>query len=373
MHRKSTLLLTFLSIVLLGSCHLLRSILFLAPDHTDYKKFPKRLVTKAPEAGNWQYAANQIVDTNILLQLKDGSYLNLADLLVKSKTNSFLIIKDEAIIYEQYLNGYDETKQHTSFSVSKSMLASLLGIALDEGLIGSYTDPITKYLPELLDNDSAFANITIQHIFEMTSGIDVRKKDASFLGDLGRTYYGNNWSRFMRTIEIQFPAGTQFEYKQTDAQLMGLILSRVSNMTLSDFFADRVWSKISTEQDAYWNYYKKDGIERAFCCYNAVPRDYARFAQLYLNDGVWNGEQIIPKDWIQYVWNRESDIENDDYISFHRYWFVSLYGEEVTAQGYNGQIIYLNPTKNIIILRFGKTEWKKVVLEDWLVSLANQL
>jgi CubicO group peptidase (beta-lactamase class C family) len=171
----------------------------------------------------------------------------------------------------------------------------------------------------------------------------------------------------MSTIEIDLAPGEKHLYNQTDAQLMSLIITRVTGKSLSDYFSEKIWSKIST-QSAFWSIYGKDDLEKGFCCFNACPQDYAKFAQLYLQKGKWNGEQLIPEAWIDFVTNLESPIESKNVYNFHKFWFPSNdASSDFTAQGYNGQFIYINPTKNLAILRFAKKEeletiyWEQVL------------
>jgi CubicO group peptidase (beta-lactamase class C family) len=208
----------------------------------------------------------------------------------------------------------------------------------------------------------------------MSSGIKIRGKDASLFGDLAKTYYGNNWARFMSTIEIDTLPGTRHFYNQTDAQLMSLIISRVTGKTLSEYFSEKIWSKIST-QTAFWNTYGKDNLEKGFCCFNARPQDYAKFAQLYLQKGNWNGEQLIPEAWIDFVTKFESPVESQYVFNFHKFWFPANDASgDYTAQGYNGQFIYLNPTQNLAILRFAKKEeFEYIYWEQVLRDVSNYI
>lgn len=341
--------------------------MYLRPDHKDAKKFPKQEIHCGNTASEWSYAAEQLDLDRFQVTYKDGHKESLTELLENKVTNAFIIIKDNKILVERYFNKYTTDKTHGSFSVSKGMLSTMLGLAINDGLIGSLEDPITKYIPELLKNDSAFGKISIHHLLDMSSGIKIRGRDASLFGDLAKTYYGNNWARFMSTIEIEIAPGERHQYNQTDPELMSLIISRVTGKSLSDYFSEKIWSKIST-QPAFWNTYGKDGLEKGFCCFNARPQDYARFAQLYLQKGKWDGEQLIPEAWIDFVTTLEQPIESDYVFDFHKYWFPANDGSgDYTAQGYNGQFIYIDPAKNLAILRFAKKEeletiyWEQVL------------
>lgn len=361
-------LLTLIFLLFFSSCHLVRSVLFLRPDHHDDRKFPKTTITSAETPFSFEYAEKQLDPSQFTLEYKSGESTKLSQLLENSKTNAFLIIKDGKILFEKYYNKYSSEKTHGSFSVSKGMLATMLGIAIDKEWIPSLQEPITKFIPELLDNDVAFSKITIQNLFDMNSGIRIKGGDANLFGDLAKTYYGNNFFRFMKSLKIEKDPGIEHRYNQTDPELLSIILSRASGMSLSKFFQDYVWSKIGANT-AYWNTYKKDKLEKGFCCFNARVHDYAKFAQLYLQKGKWNGMEIIPEAWVNFTTTQEAKNESKWNFDFSNYWYPSTDGKsDFTAQGYNRQIIYINPDKNLLILRFGKREesyieWEKIVRE----------
>lgn len=350
-------------VTLFSSCHVAKSIIYLRPDHKDGNKFPKHEIEASPVCIDLPFAKKSIDISQIMVTFKDGHQEKLDQVFDNKVTNAFIIIKKGKVLAEHYYNNYNELETHGSFSVSKGMLATLLGLALDEGLIHDLNDAITHYIPELLEQDSAFANITIHHLLDMNSGIKIRGRDASLFGDLAKTYYGNNWQRFMGTLEIDTVPGIIHRYNQTDPQLLSLIVSRATGKNLSDYFSEKIWCKLGTEK-AYWNTYGKDDLEKGFCCFNARPLDYAKFAQLYLQKGKWQGEQLIPASWIEFTTTREDTIASDYIYSFHKYWFPANDGKpDYTMQGYNGQMIYINPARELAILRFAKKEEKDII--DW--------
>ncbi|MGB1248034.1 MAG: serine hydrolase domain-containing protein [Chitinophagales bacterium] len=369
MKYRLPVLFVFCFVILVSSCHFVRSVIFLRPNHTDDRKFPKKELVASDEIYEWTYHDEQLDLTSIKITLKDSTVTNLEDLFSISAINAFMIVQEGKVLSENYFAKYDAERTHGSFSVSKAMLATVLGIALDRGFVTSLDEPITTYIPELLENDTAFGNITIHHLFDMNSGIEVRKNDASLLGDLARTYYGSNWARFMATIEIEKEPGGVHKYNQTDAELLTLLLTRALGVSVSDFFAANVWQKIGAST-AYWNVYDRDKLEKGFCCFNARVQDYAKFGQLYLQNGEWNGEQIVPKDWVEFTTQAQHELRENWIFDFNHYWFPAADGKnDYTAQGYNRQFIYVNPDKNLLILRFGRKEneknigWEKVLRE----------
>lgn len=373
MNKKTLLATLLLLIILLPSCHFVRSFTYFRPDHKDGNKFPKQDIAKSENEFVWTYAKTPIDLNNLTVHFRNGAESSLDSLLKYSKTNGFLIVQNKEIKAEKYYGNYNEASKNLAFSVSKSAIASIVGIAIDEGLL-NYTAPITQYIPELLNNDSAFANITFQNVFEMNSGIKIRGKNAALFGDLARTYYGNNFYRFMKTIEIEKAPGGTPRYNQTDAELVALILKRVIGRPITEYFYEKIWNKIGATE-AFWNTYKKDDLIRGYCCLNAKAKDFAKFAQLYLNDGVWNGEQILPKGWVSFVTEYKGKNPNNKAFTFYRHWFPSTDGKgDYTAQGFNGQFIYINPLKDLIIIRLGKRDFdKEINWESILRNIAQKL
>lgn len=366
-----SLLLIFL--LVFPSCHLVRSVIFLRPDHHDDRKFPKNTISASEELFTFPYAQKQFNPSELIVAYKNGDKTNFLELLENSMTNAFLVVKNGEILFEKYYNKYDNSKTHGSFSVSKGMLASMLGIALDKKWIPSLQEPITTFIPELLKNDSAFLQISIENLLEMNSGIKIKGADANPFGDLAKVYYGNNFFRFMKSLKIEKAPGAEHRYNQTDPQLLSLILSRASGMSLSDFFGEYIWTKIGAST-AYWNTYKKEKLEKGFCCFNARVHDYAKFAQLYLQKGKWGNEQIIPKEWVNFTTKQEAKENPEWNFDFHNYWYPATDGRnDFTAQGYNRQMIYINPDKNLIILRFGKREEDNIFWETVVRDLAKQI
>lgn len=366
----------FIPILVLSSsisaCHLVKSVVYLRPDHHDDRKFSQQEISSSSNVEDLEYHETQLDPNTISLSYKNGEAVNLSEMLDNDLTNAFLIMKDGKILLERYYNKYDVDKTHGSFSVSKAMLATMLGLVLEEGLITSYQDQITKYIPELLENDPNFGEISIQHLFEMTSGIKVRGKDANPFGDLAKTYYGNNWGRFMRTIELDTIAGVRHQYNQTDAELLSLILTRVTGKSIASYFSEKVWQPIGANT-AFWSTYKSDDLVKGFCCISARVQDFAKFAQLYLNEGKWKGVQIISPDWIAFTTNK-TPVESKWNFSFHRFWFPANDNyKDYTAQGYNGQMIYINPTENIAILRFGKKQEENIAWEHTMRAIVKQI
>jgi CubicO group peptidase (beta-lactamase class C family) len=238
--------------------------------------------------------------------------------------------------------------------VVKSLVSALTGIALDEGLIRSVDQPVTDFLSGF--RYQGFDRVTIRHLLEMRSGIRFTESYFNPFSDVARYYYGASLDKLVYNARIKEPPGKRYDYASVNAQILGMILEKVSGKYLSQYLEDKIWSRIGMEYEASWNVdSRKNGRIRAFCCLNAAPADMARFARLYLRNGEWGSEQIISQEWIRESIRIANDSRDDQGYPYHHFWRV-LEDGSYFAKGMLGQYIYIDPSRKLIICRFGKQE-----------------
>jgi len=361
LYRNTIALIFIVTFISLTSCKLSRFVIYNFANITDYKKFPKRDL----ESNDNKFYFHKVASENISKKINyDKEFSNFEEYLEKNKTVAFLIIKNDTIQYENYFNGYDETSIVASFSMAKSVLSILIGCAIDDGLIKSVDEPITNYVPELKDN--GFEKVTIEHLLQMTSGLDFNESYYNPFGDAATYYYGRNLRKSISKAKLKHEPGTSFEYVSGSPQILGLVLEKaLKNKTITQYFQEKIWSQIGMEYNASWSVdKKKNGLEKTFCCINARTIDFAKIGRLYLNNGNWNGKQIVPETWVKQ--STKVDTENGS-ASYYQYqwWLPSLSGDYM-AEGILGQFIYINPDKNLIIVRLGKnygdTNWSSLFI-----------
>lgn len=345
--------------LLFSSCKVGRFVYYNFADIKDYKKFPSR-EAKAPQIP-FKFAAltHQIEPA---LRINDQAY-NFNQYLQESETVAFLIIQNDTIKYEQYFNGYEEDNIVTSFSMAKSITSILIGIAIDEGKIKSVQDPITKYIPELSAN--GFDVVTIEHILQMTSGLDFKEQYTNPFGHVATFYYGRQLRKAISKLKLEDEPGKKFAYRSGNSQLLGLVLERaLGNQTITSYLQEKLWQPLGMEYNATWSLDKKNnGLEKTFCCINARGRDFAKIGRLYLNNGYWNGKQIVSKEWVQK--STKIDTLNGSAWHYQYQWWLPTKDGDFLAKGILGQYIYVNPNKNLIMVRLGKNkgkvDWEKVL------------
>ncbi len=358
---KSGILILLISISL-TSCQLGRFVFFNFANITDYKIFPSR--TLYSDSASFRF---QTIDEGKAPKELDG--VPFDKYLKDSKTVAFLIIKNDTIQYEKYFNGYERGSIVASFSMAKSVTSILIGCAIDEGLIKSVDEPITKYIPEL--TEAGFEKVKIKHLLQMTSGIDFNESYVNPFGDVATFYYGRNLRKDIEKMTLKSEPGVAFEYTSGSTQLLGLVLERaLTNKTLTQYLQEKLWTPLEMEYDATWSIdRKKNGLEKTFCCINARARDFAKIGRLYQHKGNWNGTQIVSEKWVEESTKLDTSDGSARYYQYQ--WWLPRPNQDFMAEGILGQFVYVDPTKDLIIVRLGKKHGKP----NWwsiFTSLANQ-
>jgi CubicO group peptidase (beta-lactamase class C family) len=292
--------------------------------------------------------------------LEDSS-LNLKDFLVDSGTTGLLVIKDGVIRFEQYYLGNEAGKQHISFSVAKSFISALLGIAINDGLIKSIEQPITDYVPELVG--SGYDGVRIKDILQMSSGVKFNEDYGDFYSDINRfsraTAFGTSLDEFSASLVREREPGTYNHYVSIDTQVLGMLLTRVTHKTLSEYLQEKIWQPLGMEYQAFW--LKDDvGMELALGGLNVSLRDYAKLGWLYLNKGKWGETQIVPAQWVidsttpdaPHLMPGKNNPASSSSFGYGYQWWIPLGADdEFAAQGIYHQFIYVDPDQHTVIVK----------------------
>jgi CubicO group peptidase (beta-lactamase class C family) len=327
-------------------------------DIKDYKKFPSRALSsndtkfRFSTSDKGKYPKSFHVGNN-------ADSISIEQLLEQNNTVAFIIIKNDSILYENYFKGYRQESIIPSFSMAKSITSILIGCAIDDRIISSVKEPITLYIPEL--SKKGFEKVTIEHLLQMTSALDFNESYVNPFGKAASFYYGRNLYKEMRKLKLKGVPGESFEYVSGNTQLLGLVLERaLKGKTVTQYFQERIWTPLEMEYDASWSIdRKKGGTEKTFCCVNARARDFAKIGRLYLNKGNWNGKQIVSKEWVEA--STKASLK-DGSVNYYQYqWWLPSTTGDFMAEGILGQYVYVNPAKNMVIVRMGKNNGRV----DW--------
>ena len=343
---KNLLFLVLLCICL-SSCKVGRFVWYNFADITDHKIFPNRNIKN--DSTDIFYFKTR-TDKKLVINMKDDS--TFEEYLSKNKTVAFLIIQNDTIKYENYFNGYERESIVASFSMAKSFTSFLIGCAIDEGLISSVNDPVIDYIPELAQN--GFEKVTLEHLLQMTSGLDFNESYYNPFGHAATFYYGRRLEKSTLKLDLKREPGLKMDYVSGNTQILGLVLDRVlEDRTVSDYLQEKLWSKVGMEFDATWSIDKKeDGLEKTFCCLNARAIDFAKFGRLYLNKGNWNGKQLVSENWVK----KSTDLsqKNGSYDGYQYQWWIPNNQGDFIAEGILGQFIFVSPEEDLIIVRLGE-------------------
>jgi CubicO group peptidase (beta-lactamase class C family) len=323
----------------------------------DHNTHPVRVVENgdAPQAWPYDSAYNQKQIPQEFMTIIDSN-----------DTHAFLVIQDGKLIYEKYWDGYDSAKISGSFSAAKSIISLLIGIAIDEGKIKSVEEPAGNYLPHFKTN--GLEKIRIKDLLTMSSGTNYNEGDKSYFSMNAYGYYGDDEEYMVNMMERKEEPGVYWQYRSGDTQVLGLIVEKVFGQSISAMVSERFMKPMGANADALWLLDGAGKHEKAFCCFNAVARDYAKFGQLVLNKGNWNGKQIVSEKYIAEATAPATSLkdrtENDQPVDFYgyQYWMVNHSGVHAIAQnGLFGQYVYIIPEKNAVVVRLGESKVTKPV------------
>ena len=299
----------------------------------------------------------------------------------KSKTQGVMIIQNDSIIYEKYWGSMTADRLATVFSVSKSITSLMCGIAVDDGYIHSIDDAVTQYLPELKKKDPMWQKLTIRHLLDMRSGLDfddtyyLNLKGLKRLHAMARLNYGHNLMKQIRGLKFRCEPGTDHRYESMTAQILGVVIERASGKRFADYLSEKVWKPLQMESPALINIdSRKHDVAHAFGGITLTLKDLAKIGRLYLNRGMWDGKRIVSEEWIRQ--STEYNTSNDGY---HFNWYnlssVNHPKEQYPgyyAEGIKGQVLYVNPYKNLIMVRIGlSNNFGPVFIPELFEGLSN--
>lgn len=283
-----------------------------------------------------------------------GEQYSVDEFLTDTKTTALLVIKDDKIRYEKYYMGGDENTLFSSNSIGKSFVSALFGIAVSEGYIESVDDPLGKYIKEFRGTE--LENIPLKACLQMASGIDFDEDNDMSKFSL-KTLLAIPSIQAISKYGVQEEPFTQRRYLSINTEILGEVIVQATGQNLSQYMEDKLWTKIEVQQEAYWTL--NNDKELAMGGLSVSLRDYARFARLYLNNGVYDGKQIIPEQWVKDSLDASAPYSKPgaDGIPYaalgygYQWWIPAGTEQEFAAIGVYGQWIYVNPTSNTIIVK----------------------
>jgi CubicO group peptidase (beta-lactamase class C family) len=338
----------------------------LAPASKTPDLMPFHIIKGAPADESTWVATNSERITEVIWQ---GKKVTFDEFLSATQTNAFLVVRDGKITYEKYLNGKTESTVLPSYSVAKTMTSLVIGQLIDEGVLRE-SDTFVSILPTFKAGTS-FDKVTIKDLLDMNSGIGVSDNYPS-----GPSGWGVAIAQMYATTDMNFfinnnrkmreEPGTFPEYRSVNTQMLGLIVQEVTGKKLADEFSDRIWKLVGADYDATWNVDKVGGHEKAFCCFNATARDYARVGVALMDDrsGVaspaWTARLSTPVVTLDYGWGYSAQM-------WHPFPGINL------MMGLHGQYIYQDKANNTVIVKLSDMPTSADGISDDIADVLKQI
>ena len=296
------------------------------------------------------------------LGVDDSKVEKLFDLSFQDDaTQSVVLIKDGYIIAERYADGYDKDSIGTSWSMAKSFYASLIGISIERGEIGSLDDKVSDYLDYFTEDRK---DITIREVLDMTSGLENPDHEHEIM------FFLDDHLEYAKDIKRDKDTNTVFEYNNVNSLLLGDILLVATGKKADDLLKERVLDPIGTKNYTLW----RDAADNvlSYCCIDMSARDYSRFGLLFSRNGAWNDQQVVPYDFVQETydprWLSTSDRAGMDRRGYGLHWWFSKNDDEgkiMNASGKFGQYIFIDQANDVIFTRITKYASTGGSKQDW--------
>lgn len=345
-----------------------RALLHQMPKISQYTIFQNRVV-KADDPHPWEFVKD--IENKQIAPEFDADF-------AKYETVAFVVIQHKKVILEQYWNNYSPLSLSNSFSMSKSIISLLVGCAITDGYIKSVDQPVSDFLPEWTSFDGKV--LTIKDLLTMSAGVEWDESHSSLFSKTTEAYYGKDLWKLTLTEKLEEKPGVRFNYQSGVSQILAFILQKATNKNISTYASEKIWTPIQAEEDALWSLDHKDGMEKAYCCFNTNARDFARLGQLVLDKGRWDGVQVVdsnyinqatsPANWLQYTrkyLRGETVTPASKPCTFYGYqfWLVDYKGLKIPyMRGILGQYIFVIPQLDAVIVRLGKKRDKEYNLEQ---------
>jgi CubicO group peptidase (beta-lactamase class C family) len=309
--------------------------------------FPTRRVARGTKVLPLPMSKHPLLDFSYTA---NGNTYDLFDVVSLNRVSGLLIVQNGEILFEKYLLGNDEQTRWMSMSVVKTMTATLIGAAIQDGFIGSIDDPIVKYLPRF--RGTAYDGVTVKHLLQMTSGVAWNEtytdpdSDRRHMLEAQIDQQPGAILDLMAALPRAAEPGTRWNYSTGETHVAGALVHAATGKTVADYLSAKIWSKLGMEADAYWWLDSPGGLEVGGSGLSARLRDYARFGMFLLNDGVIDGKRVLPEGWVQAA-STAKTVAGKQVEYGYMLW--PLHGNSYAAIGIFGQFVFVDPDKNLVV------------------------
>ena len=348
--RKTLVLILIIYVALFGLTKVIRYPepiaaikLGLAPASKTPDLMPAHTIAAAVTPTLWK-TANEAMPAKVNFE---GKSISFDEFLVSTHTNAFLVIRDGVLTYEKYLNGMGAQTRLPSYSVAKTMTSLMIGKLIDNGQLKE-SDTFVSILPAFKAG-TTFDKVTIKDLLDMEAGVGVSDNYPTGPSGWGvaisQMYASTDIDWFlMHNRKMREAPGTFAEYRSVDTQMLGMVIKKITNKSLVDFFGENIWQKVGTAHIATWNVDRIGGTEKAFCCFNATARDYALVGAELMKPA----STIISSAWLRRI---STPVVTLDYgwgygaQAWHPYPGINL------MMGLHGQFVWMDPANKTVIVK----------------------
>ncbi len=301
----------------------------------------------------------------------DGPF-PLADYLEAGEVTSLLVLRDGEIVHETYRLGAGPETRHTSWSVAKSFVATLIAMGLETGAIESLDDPAQRYAPQFAGTD--YGTTSLRHLLMMSAGMDFNEDYEGPDSDIRPLFFnafvlGRDVDDMVAAIRRDRDPGEDLHYTSPNSHVLAAVARGAFGGALPQIVEERIWEPLGMEGEASWLLNRPDeqGVAIGYCCLQARAADYARFGQFYLQDGVWNGERLLPEGWVDQAGRPNAPFQAPgpdapyapEGYGLH-FWVPPGANGEFSAQGVYGQYIWMDRRRGVVIVQTaGDPAWHR--------------
>ncbi|MEH6756362.1 MAG: serine hydrolase [Parasphingorhabdus sp.] len=283
-----------------------------------------------------------------------GKMLSIDQYMKDQRAAGIVILQDGKIRLEEYRMDFGKDDRWTSFSVAKSLVSTMVGAAIKDGLIKSIDDPLTDYIPEL--KGSGYEDVTVEQLLTMTSGVKWNedyadpKSDVALFNNTKPVDGVDPIIVYMKTLKNEAKPGTRWQYNTGETNLIGVLVAKATGKTISQYLSEKIWAPYGMSQDAEW-LLNEGGKEIGGCCISATVRDYALFGQFAMNGGKISGKSIVPDGWFTKAGTKQADIGIPGRGYGYQWWTFD--DGSFAGQGIFGQGIFIDPARKLVIASNG--------------------
>ena len=327
--------------------YLRRALTHFLPKIDQYPIFENRIV-KAGDPSPWQQA--KAYNTCSIPDKYLPVFNNLG-------TVAYVVIQDSTLLFEQYWEDYSPESHSNSFSMAKSIVSLAVGCAIDDGMIQDVDQPVSDFFPEFGGYNGK--PLTIRHLLTMSAGVDFQEAYSSPFSPTTQLYYGDDLRKIAFGMKEIAEPGINFIYQSGVTQLLAFLVEKATGENISSYVSRKLWTPLQAEENALWSLDKKEGMEKGYCCFNSNARDFARFGQLILNNGYWNGKQLISESYLKEATTPDTTLLFTEYNETNhcygfQFWHLNYKGMDIPyMRGRLGQYVFIIPDKNAVVVRLG--------------------